>query len=92
MHSSSPSGDVRTFITDLTEVAVPTMPPKSPNTIINIFFASFGPDDSRLVRISIRGGKTKVLLRIYEALKGNIAKFDTFSYREFIVFVRICDF
>ena len=68
------------------------MPPKSPNTIINIFFASFGPDDSRLVRISMRGGKTKLLLRIYEALKGNIAKFDAVWYREFIVFVRICDF
>ena len=70
------------------------MPPKSPNTIINVFFASFGPDDSRLVRISMRGGKTKLLLRIYEALKGNTVVMTLFSIKNFItdyVFMRILD-
>ena len=38
-HSSSPVELVNTLITDIIDVIVPTIPPTTPNKMINIFFA-----------------------------------------------------
>ena len=58
-HSSSPVELVNTLITDIIDVIVPTMPPTTPNKMINIFFAKWRPDPFLDTNESIIGGNTE---------------------------------